>query len=248
MDIEQDDVAQENVLFSTCESRLQSLKKEYENFTYIISHDLAAPLRHIRQFNSLLLNSLENTLDERQQSFVTHINDSVERCQSMLDGMLSLSRIDTREQTFAETDINELIQRAVNLINEPTIEVQLVLKPVPHIFADRADLESALSNVIDNALSFQRTDVPLKIKISTQQEGDFIAVRIEDNGIGIDEKYSESIFDVFQTLDPVGTRAGIGVGLTLCRKIMSKHGGTITLEKVPEEQGSTFLLLLPITQ
>ncbi len=220
-----------------------ALKKEYEKFTYIISHDLAAPLRHIRQFSTLLLQSFEDSLDERQEKFASHITDSVDRCQGMIDGLLLLSKVDTEEAAFSPLNINSLVEQTVHakLLPVKDCESKLALESIPQILANKQQLGSVLFHLIDNAVKFHRHDVPLEISISTEQKENSVLLCIEDNGIGIDQSNRESVFEVFKTLG----NNGIGVGLTLCRKIVTKHGGKIWNANA-SNGGAVFYVSLPI--
>lgn len=245
METEKDEVTSPYISPSFSAEEFHSLKKEYEKFTYIISHDLAAPLRHIRQFSTLLLQSFDDKLDERQEKFASHITGSVDRCQGMIDGLLLLSKVDTDEVAFSPLDINPLIQQTVqaNLQTVKEREIKLVLKSTYQILGNKQQLGSVVFHLIDNAVKFQRQDVPLEITISTEQKEDSVLLCIEDNGIGIDQGFKESVFEVFQTLGNIG----IGVGLTLCRKIVTKHGGKIWNANA-SNGGTVFYVSLPIVR
>ncbi|MCB1757312.1 MAG: hypothetical protein KDJ38_17440 [Gammaproteobacteria bacterium] len=228
------------------DDRYQALKCEYDEFTYTISHDFSAPLRHIKQFSMLLLESLDNEISEEGRLFSEHIRRSVDRAQGMLDGLLELSRTTTNISEFTRFEVSDLVESLGHEFLTDAIEWQI--KNLPWIYGDRKLLAMLFRNVIENAIKFQRKNHPLHICISgeTAQENTCL-FEIQDNGIGIVSDNPDSVFTPFFRLNADDEYAGLGMGLTICRKIVALHGGKIWC-KGQQDQGSTVSFVLPLGQ
>ena len=224
-----------------------ALKKEYEHFVYRVSHDLSAPLRHIEQFSGLLMDSLDEELDQRQAGFRQRVSEAVCRCHRMLDGLLLLSRVDTAGQAEESVDFDVLVNQVANTcmqgVNDYKLETSL--EAAVSIQATSEHMTTLVKSLVDNAVRFRQKNGELKIVVSSQIKDKSVILSVEDNGIGIDEKYSEAIFDIFHQLSHEAKLQGDGIGLTLCRKIASKYGGTIHFNQAPV-QGAVFTVYLPM--
>jgi len=220
---------------------LERSNQELEDFVYIVSHDLKAPLRAIIGFARFLNEDYRDKLDEPGQDYLRRIVEAAERMERLISDLLELSRIGRHRNPFVEMDAGELVRHAVAFINPPE-EVEVVIaEPMPRIFCDEVRLQQVFSNLLTNAIKYN--DKPRKLVEVTWVEhpadglDEFV---VRDNGIGIPEKHLERIFKIFQRLH--GTNeygGGTGVGLNIVKKIVEQHGGTVWVESEPGK-GSAF--------
>ncbi len=240
-------------------AELERSNRELEQFAYVASHDLQEPLRKIRTFSDRLQMICGDKLDDAANECIERMQSAAERMHSLIDGLLSLSRVTTQGRSFEPVDLGQIAREVVSDL-EVQIEQQsghVEVGHLPTIQADPLQMRQLLQNLIANGLKFHRIEDPPVVKI----EGKFVHKRqqrgsarpaageqcrivVEDNGIGFDEKHRDRIFGVFQRLHPRDVFEGTGIGLALCRKIVERHGGQITARGVPG-RGSTFEVLLP---
>lgn len=239
-------------------AELERSNQELQDFAHVASHDLQEPLRKIQAFGNLLEDEYGVALGDGK-AYLDRMRIAASRMQRLINDLLTFARVTTRAQPFLETDLNHVVQEAIDdleasiLANRGEIEVG----PLPTIEADPLQMRQAFQNLIGNALKFHRPEVPPHIKITAEvsneageglaAEREICTIRVEDNGIGFDEKYLDRIFTVFQRLHGKGQYEGTGVGLAVVRKIVARHNGTITAQSLPGE-GSTFRIVLPTTQ
>ncbi len=243
-------------------AELERSNRELEQFAYVASHDLQEPLRKIRTFGDRLQMKCADKLDEVGADCLQRMQSAAGRMQTLIDGLLSLSRVTTQGRSFVAVDLAEIAHEVVS-----DLEVQIEkaggrveVGHLPTIQADPLQMRQLLQNLIANGLKFHRLDQPPVVKV----QGRFVHGReqrrpgvsaaqeqcrivVEDNGIGFEQKHQERIFGVFERLHPRDVFEGMGIGLALCRKIVERHGGTITARGV-SGQGSTFEVLLPVTR
>jgi light-regulated signal transduction histidine kinase (bacteriophytochrome) len=230
-------------------AKLEESNKELQDFVYVASHDLREPLRKIASFGSLLQDSLKGKLDEDQQENFQFMIDGSNRMQAMVDDLLTYSRVTTKARPFEAVDLNEAIEDIKNIElaeflkeTEGTINIPEKLKMVK---GDSPQLHQLLQNLIGNGLKFRRNGVLPEVTIRTRNgKGNMVHVEIQDNGIGIDEKYFDQIFTMFKRLHSRTRYEGTGIGLAVCKKIVRRHGGEIGVESQPGE-GSKFWFTLP---
>lgn len=234
-------------------AELERSNYELEHFAYAASHDLQEPLRKIRVFGERLQKRNGGTLDNRSQDYIARMNNAAERMQSLIEGLLALSRVTTKAAPFEPTDLNQIAEEVI-LDLETRIEDangRIDIETLPTIEADPMQMRQLIQNLISNGLKFQREDVSPVVKItgeSFQDNGrDWIHLYVADNGIGIEEAYLERIFEVFQRLHSRAKYEGSGVGLAICRRIVDRHHGTISARSEPGE-GATFIVTLPVKQ
>jgi light-regulated signal transduction histidine kinase (bacteriophytochrome) len=243
-------------------AELERSNHELEQFAYMASHDLQEPLRKIRSFGSRLLQHCGDQLDATACECLERMQSAAERMQSLIDGLLRLSRVTTEKQQFSSVD---LMQVAREVIADLEVKIEQVhgrvkLSTLPTIQADPLQMRQLLQNLITNALKFHRADEPPIVTISGTfvraekqrsesaiSEGRLCRITVEDNGIGFEEQYSEKIFQVFQRLHSRDEFEGTGIGLAMCRRIVERHGGRITAQGTPGK-GSLFEISLPIAQ
>ncbi|MBL8795023.1 MAG: PAS domain S-box protein [Planctomycetia bacterium] len=225
------------------EERAQQLAQsnaELEQFAYVASHDLQEPLRAVASFARLLARRCHDQLDDNGRDYIERIVGGAVRMQTLITDLLTYSRVGRQGQGFAMTDSAGVFADVCGNLRVAVEEsgAQLTADPLPMVWADRTELVQLLQNLIGNALKF-RSDQPLRIHIGCHQDGDRWLFSVRDNGIGIDPKYGEKIFLIFQRLHSRAKYPGTGIGLAICKKIVERHGGRIWVESTPNH-GSTF--------
>jgi two-component system, LuxR family, sensor kinase FixL len=241
-------------------AELERSNRELEQFAYVASHDLQEPLRKIRTFSDRLQMKWGDRLDEMGNECLQRMHTAAARMQSLIDGLLSLSRVTTQGQTFVAVDLAGVAREVVSDLEAQIEQVggRVEVGQLPTIQADPLQMRQLLQNLITNALKFHRVDEPPLVKVHgrftrgrrERQPGrptreEQCRIVVEDNGIGFEERHHERIFGVFQRLHPRDVFEGLGIGLALCRKIVERHGGQITARGKPG-QGSVFEILLPV--
>jgi PAS domain S-box-containing protein len=220
--------------------------RELEDFTYVVSHDLKEPLRGIDAFSTFLAEDYADKLDEQGQKYVGVLRDSAMRMSALIEDLLMLSRIGRTGQTYATVSVQSLLED-VRQDLEFTLEQKKVdlriQSDLPTITYQPVHLRQVFQNLISNAIKFN--DKPHRVvEIACHEDDSLYTFSVRDNGIGIDEKYYEKIFQIFQRLGRREDYEGTGAGLTICKKIVEAHGGKIWLESKVGE-GSIFSFTIP---
>ncbi len=235
-------------------TELQRSNQELQDFAYVASHDLQEPLRKIQAFGNLLEDEYGPVLGEGK-TYLDRMRNAASRMQILINDLLTFSRVTTKALPFSPVDL-DVIVREVVIDLETLVQTTggtVTIGELPIIEADPLQTRQMLQNLIGNALKFHRPDVPPVISVSAQVQVDEqtgeeqCLIAIQDNGIGFDEKYLDRIFTVFQRLHGRGEYEGTGIGLAVVRKIVTRHGGTITARSSVGE-GATFLVTLPLRQ
>lgn len=249
------DLKQAQAALEEYAAKLERSNQELEQFAFVASHDLQEPLRKIRLFGEVLSNRLENRLDDETRDYLNRMLDAAARMQAMITGLLELSRINTRGQDFVNVDLNAVMRDVISdletRINQTHGKVEV--EPLPTIEADPLQMRRLMQNLVSNALKYSRQEVPPVIHITgkvIQPESGKpkqVILRVEDNGIGFEMEYLERIFQPFQRLHGRGVYEGTGIGLSICQRIVERHGGNLTAESIPD-QGSVFIVTLPLRQ
>lgn len=232
----------------TYAAELERSNRELEDFAYLASHDLQEPLRKIQAFSHRLKLKYAGSLDERGQDYLQRMEEAALRMQTLIQDLLTYSRVTTKAQPFRQVDLTLVLQDVLSDL-EMRIEKggRIEVGHLPTIKADRTQMRQLFQNLISNALKFHHDNRACAIKVYAQDSPNqpgFCQLFVEDNGIGFDEKYLDRIFGMFQRLHGRKEYEGTGVGLAICRKIVERHGGTITARSKPE-QGATFIITLP---
>jgi signal transduction histidine kinase len=236
--------------------RLEQNNRELEDFVSVASHDLQEPLRKILAFGDNLLGEHAQGLTDTGRDYLGRMLRSARRMETLINDLLTLSRVTTRAQPFVPLDLAAELKEVLSDLEIRLHQTQgrVDAEPLPVIEADPTQMRQLFQNLIGNALKFHRPGVPPLVKVRAQllpgtEDGQLPRCRIEveDNGIGFDEKHLEHIFAPFQRLHGRHEYEGTGMGLTICRKIVERHGGAITARSTPGE-GSTFIVTLPVTQ
>jgi PAS domain S-box-containing protein len=230
-------------------AKLEQSNRDLQEFAYIASHDLQEPLRKVLAFGDRLARKYGDMLDETGQDYLKRMRDASQRMQTLINDLLSFSRVSTRAQPFTDLDLNSVVQDVIsdleNQIDRTQGKVESSLLPV--IEADPTQMHQLLQNLITNALKFHQDEIPPVIQVSAQVLGSKCQICVKDNGIGFEMQYLDRIFKPFQRLHGRQEYEGSGMGLAICRRIVERHGGEITAISTPGD-GSTFIITLPIRQ
>jgi len=223
---------------------IKSKNLEMEQFIYTVSHDLKSPLVSIGGFASILSNELDGSLSDKQAHYLARIKSNVTDMEAMLSDLLELSRISKEDVKRSLVDMNSHI---ANVLSTFDIELKtiggeaIVEQPIDNVFANERLLHQCLDNLISNAIAYRSPHAPLKIIINSTKSENHTIISVKDNGIGIDQKYHHAVFRIFEHLN---TNVGTGVGLTIVKTVMEKHGGSVYLES-ELDKGTVFYLKFP---
>jgi light-regulated signal transduction histidine kinase (bacteriophytochrome) len=218
-------------------------------FAYIASHDLQEPLRMVASYTQLLSRRYKGKLDSDADEFIAFAVDGADRMQRLIQDLLAYSRVGTKGTELLDYSSEEALQQAlINLratIGDSGACVTHDL--LPDVLADEQQLTQLFQNLIGNAIKYQSPGIPhVHISAAKNIEKKWV-FSVKDNGLGIDPQYFEKIFGMFQRLHKRDEFAGTGIGLAICKKIVERHGGTISVESQPG-QGSTFRFTLEGTE
>lgn len=227
-------------------SELKASYSELERFAYIVSHDLQEPLRMVSSFLKLLEQKYEGKLDDTGLKYIHFAVDGADRMKQLIMDLLEYSRTGTNREIAADTNMNEVVAEVLNVLESATSEQAAVIETgnLP-ILANTSKIQmfQLIQNLLSNAIKY-RSELPLKIKIDALEESSRWVFSISDNGIGIDARFSDKIFVIFQRLHNKNEYSGTGIGLSICKKIVEKHGGEIWVESAVGV-GSTFFFSIP---
>jgi PAS domain S-box-containing protein len=224
---------------------LEQSNLELTQFAYVASHDLQSPLRSISGFVQLLKLEYADKLDEQAQDWIRRTVQATVRMETLIRDLLSYSSVDARSRPFAQIPFLDIVNDALILLESSIHDsgAQVTWDSLPDIMGDRSQLVQLMQNLIGNGLTY-RGDKPPHIHISAERSGNEWIFSVRDNGIGVDPKYSEQIFEIFKRLHDQKDYPGTGIGLAVCRRVVNRHGGKIWV-KSESGQGSTFQFSIP---
>ncbi len=232
-------------------AELERSNRELQDFANIASHDMQEPLRKILTFSELLQKRYAGVIDERGQDYLDRMDYSAHRLYDLINDLLAYSRVTTRARPFTQVDLNEVARKVLNDLDLQIEQshASIDLASLPTLEADPTQMYQLLQNLVSNALKYQQPGVEPVIEIASPDSGEngTYQIQVRDNGIGFDEKYLDRIFQPFQRLHGRDEYEGTGMGLAICRKIVERHGGSITARSSPGA-GTTFIIDLPTSQ
>jgi light-regulated signal transduction histidine kinase (bacteriophytochrome) len=217
---------------------------DLEQFAYVASHDLTEPLRKVANFCQLLERQYGDRLDDKAKQYIAFAVDGARRMQILITDLLTFSRVGRTTERFADVALDAVVDRAMANLDDSLAEAQaeIVRTKLPTVRGDALLLTALFQNLIGNSVKYRGEDPP-RVEISATRGSDQWLVTISDNGIGIDPKYGDRVFAIFQRLHLRDQYDGTGIGLAMCRKIVEFHGGRIWLAE-PVSRGATFRFTL----
>lgn len=245
---------QELTLYS---DELSRSNRELEEFAFVASHDLQEPLRKIQAFSDRLETMFKDELGEKGIDYIARMKNAAQRMSNLINDLLEFSRVTTRGKDFADTDLKQVLDDVLSDLEIAIKEsnAQIKVGEMPVIQADLSQMQQLFLNLISNAVKFRRPDVAPIITIEYQHHTEFNddyntelewqIITVKDNGIGFAPEYTDKIFVPFQRLHGRSQYKGTGIGLSVCRRIVERHGGTIAAQSETGE-GATFIIKLPV--
>ncbi|NET31996.1 MAG: GHKL domain-containing protein [Cyanothece sp. SIO1E1] len=227
------------------EVELQRSNAELEQFAYVASHDLREPLRMVTTFTQLLVQKYASQLDPEANKLIDFAVDGATRMEALIHDLLAYSRVGTQGNPFQPTDCKLALETTLINLQVLLQETNAIVAQdfLPTIMADQAQLVQLFQNLIGNAIKYRSHHSP-RVDVGAQQQENHWLFWVRDNGIGINPKYAERIFLIFQRLHTRHEYPGTGIGLAICKKIVERHGGRIWVES-ESGQGATFYFTIP---
>ena len=227
---------------------LKRSNEELQRFAYVASHDLQEPLRTIASFTQLLERRYRGKFDSDADEFMGYTVEAALRMKEQIKGLLEYSRISTKQNEFKLVDSEHVLNQAVGNLQFAVTEnnAEITHGSMPVIMCDAGQLQRIFQNLISNAIKFKKDDVPPKIHISAKKRDNTneYVFSVQDNGIGIEKRYMERIFVIFQRLHTLDEYHGTGIGLSIVKRIIERHGGRIWVES-EFGKGSVFYFTIP---
>jgi signal transduction histidine kinase len=253
-------VQERTIELNELNTELERSNRELQDFAFVASHDLQEPLRKIQAFGDRLRTVQGPKLDDQGRDYLDRMSNAAGRMHTLINDLLGYSRVTTKAQPFRPTNLKSIASGVLDDLEARIEETggKVVVGDLPTIDADELQMRQLLQNLIANALKFRKPDLPPTVEIACEFPKDVAAgseamrngsvrILVKDDGIGFDEKYLDRIFTPFQRLHGRGEYDGTGIGLAVCRKIVERHGGTLTATSAVGK-GSTFIATLPIKQ
>jgi PAS domain S-box-containing protein len=217
---------------------------DLENYTYVVSHDLKAPLRAIRSFSTFILEDYKEKLDDTGKDYFQRIIDASTRMDTLIENLLLLSRVGRKFMEVEIVDLNQLLEEIVTDL-EPTLKKNngtIIFHNLPKVTIPRTWMKQIFMNLIDNGLKFNKSKMP-RVEVTFEENDTELLFKVSDNGIGVEEKYFDRLFTLFERLHTQEEYPGTGAGLAICKKIVQQFGGRIWVES-QVGKGTTFFFTL----
>jgi light-regulated signal transduction histidine kinase (bacteriophytochrome) len=230
-------------------SRLELSNKDLEQYAYVVSHDLQEPLRKILAFGSKI-EETPGTLDENSQFYLSRVLEAASRMRTLIDDLLTYARVTQKNAVHESVDLNRILENVWSDLELTVKEKQARLKyqRLPLVKADPIQMQQLFQNLVHNALKFSRAEETPVVEVLAEPSNapGWVDFKVKDNGIGFAQKYADRIMAPFQRLHSRSEYSGTGIGLAVCNKIISKHGGRLRAQSSPGF-GSEFSFSLPGT-
>jgi signal transduction histidine kinase len=225
---------------------LQRSNADLEQFAYVASHDLSAPLRAVAGFSQLLGVRYKGKLGDDADEFIKHMQDGVARMQGIIDDLLAYSRVDRTDLEPEPIDLDAILDEVLHSLGPDIAErgAEVTRDPLGRAQGEPGQLSQVVQNLIANGIKFTADGVTPKVHVSAERSGGRVRVSVRDNGIGIDAEHAERIFKMFQRLHTSDEYPGTGIGLAISQKIVERHGGSIVMEPAPGG-GTVFTFDIP---
>jgi PAS domain S-box-containing protein len=227
-------------------SQLESVNKELEAFSYSVSHDLRAPLRHVNGYAELLSEQCQKELPEKGLHYLEEIIDSIRQMGVLIDDLLKFSRSGRVEMRESTVDMKRIVEEVAERLRQdnPQRNIEWSIAQLPSVRCDNAMMHLVWENLLSNAVKFTRTRKMARIEIGVREENKEFVFFVRDNGVGFDMQYAQKLFGVFQRLHSTAEFEGTGVGLANVHRIILRHGGRAWAE-AEQDKGATFYFSLP---
>jgi len=219
---------------------------ELEQFAYVASHDLQEPLRMVSSYMQLFEKRYAGHVDEQAQRYINYAVEGAKRMQALIGGLLEFSRVGRVDEPFGFVDTSAALDHALLNLRSAIDEsrASVTRGPLPRVTGNAARLAQVFQNLVGNAIKFRKRDAAPSIHVSAEPRPKEWLFSVRDNGIGIDQQYLERIFVIFQRLHTRAEYPGTGIGLSICKKVIERHGGRVWVESRPGA-GATFQFTLP---
>ena len=227
-------------------AELRRSNAELEHFAYVASHDLAAPLRSVSSFTTMLARRYQGRLDPEADQMIGFITSGTTRMQAMIDDLLAFARAGRAEDTVAPFDLEDVVDHVREDLSVQIAERggRIATATLPRLVGDQARIGQVIQNLVSNAIKFTPPDRAPLVEISAIRLPSAWRIDVRDNGIGIDPRYASKVFGMFQRLHTADEFPGTGIGLSICQRIVERRGGRIWVDGY-EDEGSTFSFTLP---
>jgi signal transduction histidine kinase len=225
---------------------LRRSNRELEQFAYVASHDLQEPLRMVASYTQLLAERYEGRLDEKADKYISHAVDGAKRMQGLISDLLEFSRVETAGRPKDPTDCRGVLEEVTHSLQASINEsgASIHVGEMPTIAADRTQIGQVFQNLIGNAVKFRGVDSP-RVEVTARRTDENWVFSVSDNGIGIEPRFQERIFNIFTRLHERGAFPGSGIGLAIVKKIVERHDGHIRVES-EIGQGARFVFTIPV--
>lgn len=227
--------------------QLQISNQALEDFAFIASHDLQEPLRKVQAFGNMLKSDCGEKLDDLGRHYIDRMQQAAGRMQGMLSGLLAYSRVTSQGQPFVQVDLEKIVAEVLSDLEARLMDTggQVEVDRLPMIEGDPLQIRQLFQNLLGNALKFHRPDTPPQVRVTCQSMPDQrVVISVADDGIGFEPQYADRLFKPFHRLHGKSEYEGSGMGLAICRKIVERHAGEISVESWPNV-GTTFRVSLP---
>ncbi len=225
--------------------KYENLLREYQDFAYVVSHDLQSPVRQMSGFVEILMQEIDGELSEHHKCYSNMIQHAGQEASDALEALLEFSRLNTDEKKFTQFDLNEIVGHVVAAFEtkKEKTGARITVKDLPKIKADAALISRLYTYLLSNAFKFRNTEGQPEIEVGVTDRDGVQVFYVKDNGIGMNPEKAEEAFIMFRRLNAADTYPGRGAGLTFARKIVDIHNGDLWIETLPEKGSTIFFTL-----